>query len=154
MPISVDPFVKVGRRSELPVASETGLVGVRVDLTNTTACDVSGARYVEHLEGLAYVEGSATLDGAPVETHWNGKTLQVDGLLLAGGATRTLGYVARPLLVGERRMWGEASKGDVRLSVSETDEPHPSGCGCASAESGPLLFVLAAMGAALRHRRR
>ncbi|WNG18215.1 MYXO-CTERM sorting domain-containing protein [Cystobacter fuscus] len=154
VPISVDPFVTVGRRSELPVASETGLVSVLVDLTNTTACDVSGARYVEHLEGLAYVEGSATLDGAPVETHWNGHALQVDGLLLAGGATRTLGYVARPLLVGERRMWGEASKGDVRLSVSEGNEPRPSGCGCASAESGPLLFVLATMGAALRRRRR
>ncbi|EPX57158.1 hypothetical protein D187_006912 [Cystobacter fuscus DSM 2262] len=152
VPISVDPFVKVGRRSELPVASETGLVGVLVDLTNTTACDVSGARYVEHLEGLAYVEGSATLDGVPVETHWNGDALQVDGLLLAGGATRTLSYVARPLLVGERRMWGEASKGDVRLSVSEGNEPRPSGCGCASAESGPMLFVLAAMGAALRRR--
>ncbi|WP_095988281.1 MYXO-CTERM sorting domain-containing protein [Cystobacter fuscus] len=154
VPISVDPFVKVGRRSELPVASETGLVSVLVDLTNTTACDVSGARYVEHLEGLAYVEGSATLDGAPVETHWNGSALQVDGLLLAGGATRTLSYVARPLLVGERRMWGEASKGDVRLSASEANEPRPSGCGCASSGSGPMLFVLAALGAALRRRRR
>ncbi|HEX8537483.1 MAG TPA: MYXO-CTERM sorting domain-containing protein, partial [Cystobacter sp.] len=154
VPISVDPFVRVDRRTELPVASEMGLVGVLVDLTNTTACDVSGVRYVEHLEGLAYVEGSATLDGAPVVARWEGNALQVEGLLLPGGATRTLSYVARPHLVGERRMWGEASKGDVLLSFSEASEPRPPGCGCASAESGPMLFVLAAMGAALRRRRR
>jgi MYXO-CTERM domain-containing protein len=109
---------------------------------------------VEHLEGLSYVDGSAKLDGAPVEAHWEGSALQVEGLSLAGGATRTLSYVARPHLMGERRMWGEASKGDVRLSLSEASEPRPSGCGCASAESGPMLFVLAAMGAALRRRRR
>jgi MYXO-CTERM domain-containing protein len=154
VPITVDPFVKVGRRTELPVASETGLVGVLVELTNTTACDVSGVRYVEHLEALDYVEGSAMLDGVPVEAHWEGNALQVDGVLLAGGATRKLSYVARPHMVGERRMWGEASKGDVRLSLSEASEPSPSGCGCASAESGPMLLVLAAMGGALRRRRR
>ncbi|OJH37041.1 hypothetical protein BON30_31660 [Cystobacter ferrugineus] len=153
VPITVDPFVKLGRRTELPVASETGLVGVLVELTNTTACDVSGVRYVEHLEGLAYVEGSAMLDGQPVAAHWEDNALQVDGLLLAGGATRKLSYVARPHLVGERRMWGEASKGDVRLSQSEASEPRPPGCGCASAGSGPMLLVLAALGGALRRRR-
>jgi hypothetical protein len=36
VPITVEPFVKVRRRTELPAVSETGLVGVSVDLFNTT----------------------------------------------------------------------------------------------------------------------
>jgi hypothetical protein len=152
VPITVDPFVRVERRTELPAAAETGLVGVLVHLTNTTACDVSGVSYVEHLEGLVYVDGSAKLDGESVEARWEDNALQVEGVLLAGGATRTLSYVARPHLVGERRMWGEARKGQVLLSPSDPSEPPPPGCGCTSAGSGPMLFALAAM--ALRRRRR
>ncbi|MET0401760.1 MAG: hypothetical protein ABW123_05120 [Cystobacter sp.] len=157
VPITVDPFVKVERSTDSPAASEMDLVGVLVHLTNTSECDVSGVLYEETLEGMSIVEGSVKLDGEPVlalSPKSSGTALQVEVPHLAGRATRTLSYVARPHLVGERRMWGEARKKGTLLSEARPDEPPPvSGCGCASASSGPMLLVLAAVGGLLRRRR-
>ncbi|WP_375772977.1 MYXO-CTERM sorting domain-containing protein [Archangium gephyra] len=156
LPITVEPFVKVRRRTELPAASETGLVGVSVELLNTTACGVTGVSYVERLEGLTYVEGSAKFDGQPVEATWKSGALTVTGLALAGEGTGKLTYVARPHLVGERRMEGEARLGNEVISLR--DDPGvqvpDSGCGCSGSGPGPVLFALGALVAAVRRRRR
>ncbi|WNG56924.1 hypothetical protein F0U59_20770 [Archangium gephyra] len=155
LPITVDPFVKVRRRTELPAASETGLVGVSVELINTTPCEVTGVSYVERLEGLTYVEGSAKFDGQPIEATWELGALTVMGLTLAGDATGKLTYVARPHLVGDRRMDGEAWLGGELISLR--DDPGPqvpdSGCGCSGSGPGPVLFALGALVAAVRRRR-
>jgi len=156
VPITVEPFVRVRRRTELPAASETGLVGVSVELHNTTACGVTGVSYVERMEGLTYVEGSAKFDGQPVEATWESEALTVTGLALPGGETGTLTYVARPHLVGERRMEGEARLGNEVISLR--DDPGiqipDSGCGCSGSGPGPVLFALGALVAAVRRRRR
>lgn len=155
VPITVEPFVKVRRRTELPAASETGLVGVSVDLVNTTSCGVTGVSYVERLEGLTYVEGSAKFDGQPIEATWESGALTVTGLTLAGEATGKLTYVARPHLVGDRRMEGEARLGGELISIREASEPQVpvSGCGCSGSGPGPMLWALGALVAAVRRRR-
>jgi MYXO-CTERM domain-containing protein len=155
--ITVEPFVKVSRRAEVPAASDTGLVGVSVELTNTTACDVNNVSYEERLEGLTYVEGSAQVEGQEgVEVSGSEGVLSVTGLSLAGHSTRRLTYVARPHLVGTRRMEGEARLRDVPISIK--DKPGPrvdeTGCGCTSSGPGPVLFALGALVAAARRRRR
>ncbi|WP_257455565.1 MYXO-CTERM sorting domain-containing protein [Archangium lipolyticum] len=158
LPITVVPFVKVSRRAEVPAASDTGLVGVSVDLTNSTECDVNDVSYEERLEGLTYVEGSAQVQGqeSGVEVAWNEGVLSVKGLSLAGKGTRRLTYVARPHLVGTRRMEGVARLRDATISIS--DKPGPrvdvSGCGCTSSGPGPVLLALGALVAAVRRRRR
>ncbi|OJT20846.1 hypothetical protein BO221_28485 [Archangium sp. Cb G35] len=154
LPITVDPFVKVRRRTELPAASETGLVGVSVELINTTPCEVSGVSYVERLEGLTYVEGSAKFDGQPIEATWESGALTVTGLTLAGDAAGKLTYVARPHLVGDRRMEGDAWLGGELISLRDDPGPEPDpGCGCSGSGSGPVLFALGALVAAVRRRR-
>lgn len=156
LPITVEPFVKLSRRTEVPAASETGLVGVSVELLNTTACGVTDVSYVERMEGMTYVEGSAKFDGQPVTATWNEGELTVTGLSLGSEVPGTLTYVARPHLVGERRMVGEARLRDVPISIAPTPGPQvpDSGCGCTSSGSGPVLFALGALVAAVRRRRR
>jgi MYXO-CTERM domain-containing protein len=156
LPITVEPFVEVRRRAEMPAASETEFVGISVELLNTTACGVRDVSYVERLEGLTYVEGSAKWDGQPVNATWEEGALTVTGLALAGGGTGKLTYVARPHMVGERRMRGEARLRDIPISLR--DDPGPpvpdSGCGCSGSGPGPVLFALGALVAAVRRRRR
>lgn len=156
LPITVEPFVKVRRRTEVPAASETGLVGVSVDLLNTTACGVTDVSYVERLEGLTYVEGSAKFDGQPVEATWEDGALTVKGLALAGEGSGKLTYVARPHLVGDRRFAGEARLREVPISLIESPgiQVPDSGCGCTSSGPGPVVFALGVLGAAVRRRRR
>jgi MYXO-CTERM domain-containing protein len=156
VPITVEPFVRVRRRTELPAVSETGLVGVSVDLHNTTACEVTGVSYVERLEGLTYVEGSAKFDGQPVEASWASRALTVTGLTLPAEGTGRLTYVARPHLVGERRMEGDALLGTEIISLRNDPGPQvpDSGCGCSGSGPGPVLFALGALVAAVRRRRR
>ncbi|QRK05565.1 hypothetical protein JQX13_36220 [Archangium violaceum] len=156
LPITVEPFVKLRRRTEVPAASETGLVGVSVEMLNTTACGVTDVRYVERMEGMTYVEGSAKFDGQPVMATWNEGALTVTGLSLGSEVPGTLTYVARPHLVGERRMEGEARLRDVPISIVTTPGPQvpDSGCGCTSSGPGPVLFALGALVAAVRRRRR
>ncbi|HYO53497.1 MYXO-CTERM sorting domain-containing protein, partial [Archangium sp.] len=155
LPVTAEPFVEVRRRTEVPAASETGLVGVSVNLLNTTACGVTDVSYVERLEGLTYVEGSAKLDGQPVNATWEEGALTVPGLTLAGEGTRTLTYVARPHLVGARLRRGEARLRDVLISLDNPGPQAPdSGCGCSGSGPGPVLFALGALVAAVRRRRR
>jgi MYXO-CTERM domain-containing protein len=156
--ITAEPFVEVTRRTELPAASETELVGVSVDLFNTTDCDVTRVRHVEHLEGLSYVEGSARFNGEPPEyEQWNEATgqLAVEQLALPGQTTATLTYVARPRLVGERRLSGETSLREERISLDSASAPPPpgSGCGCTSTSSGSVLVALVTLAGAARRRR-
>jgi MYXO-CTERM domain-containing protein len=156
LPITVEPFVRVRRRTEVPAASETGLVGISVELRNTSACGVSGVSYVERLAGLTYVEGSAQFDGQPVAATWADGALSVTGLGLGAEGSGRLTYVARPHLVGERRMEGEARLNGELISIREATGPSVpvSGCGCTSSGSGPVLLALGALGMALRRRRR
>jgi MYXO-CTERM domain-containing protein len=156
LPITVEPFVRVRRRTEVPAASETGLVGVSVELRNTTTCGVSGVSYVERLTGLTYVEGSAQFDGQPVDATWVDGALTVTGLGLGEEGAGRLTYVARPHLVGERRMEGEARLNGELISIREASGPSVpvSGCGCTSSGSAPVLLALGALGMALRRRRR
>ena len=152
--ITTEPFIQVERTTELPAASETGLVGVLVRLTNTIGCDVSEVDYVERLEGLSFVGGSARLDGEALDALAQGDGFQVKLPRLEAGATRTLSYVARPHLLGERRLTGEATKNTVRLSRSDaTGMPPREGCGCTSASGAPMFLVLALLGGVSRRRR-
>ena len=154
LPITAAPFVKVTHRAEQPAASDTGFVGVAVDLENTTACAVDEVSYTEQLEGLSYVEGSVRFNGQEVAAEWKDGTLRLGGLPLAAQGRGTLTYLTRPHLVGERRMRGEAQLRGVTISLSDIPEgPVDSGCGCTSASSGPLLLALGALGAAARRRR-
>ncbi len=156
LPITVEPFVRVRRRTELPAASETGLVGVSVELRNTSACGVSKVSYVERVTGLTYVEGSAQFNGEPVAATWVDGALTVTGLDLEAEGSGRLTYVARPHLVGERRMEGEARLNDVPITIRDGSGPSVpvSGCGCTSAGSGPVLLALGALVVAVRRRRR
>ena len=155
--ITTRPFVEVSRRTELPAASETGLVGVSVDLFNTTECDVSEVRHVEHLRGLSYVEGSAKLDGQPLaHVSWNDATgeLTVEQLELLGQREGMLTYVARPHLVGERLLSGDTWLRGEHISLNDgLDQPPGSGCGCTSSTPGSVLLALAALAGATRRRR-
>ena len=156
--IGVDPFVKVRRRTETPAASETGLVGVSVELLNETACAVDGVVHTEVLRGLSYVGGSARFNGVDLEDTdaWTSETgtLTLKGLRLEGGGKGMLTYVARPHLVGERSMEGTVSLNDTRVSLPENDGgPPESSCGCSGASSGPLLMALGALAFPRRRRR-
>ncbi len=156
LPITVEPFVRVRRRTEVPAASDTGLVGISLTLTNTTPCAVKDVSFVERLAGLTYVEGSARYEGQPLEASWVDGVLTVKGLSLEGGGSGRLTYVARPHLVGERRMEGEARLREVLISIRDASGPQvpDSGCGCTSSGPGPVLFALGALVAAVRRRRR
>jgi MYXO-CTERM domain-containing protein len=156
LPVTVEPFVRLHRRAEVPVASDTELVGVSVALTNTLSCGVEGVDYVERMAGMTYVAGSARFNGVPVEATWADGALSVRGLSLEAGAPGRLTYVARPHLMGERRMEGEALLNDVLISQGGKPgvQVPDSGCGCASSGPGPVLFALGALVAAVRRRRR
>jgi MYXO-CTERM domain-containing protein len=131
-------------------------VGVSLTLTNTTACAVRDVSFVERLEGLTYVEGSAQFEGQPLEARWVDGVLTVSGLALEGNSSGRLTYVARPHLVGERRMEGEARLREVPISLRDPPGPRvpDSGCGCTSSGPGPLLLALGTLVAAVRRRRR
>ncbi|MBM7115784.1 MYXO-CTERM sorting domain-containing protein [Archangium primigenium] len=155
--ITARPFVEVTRRSELPAASETGLVGMSVELSNTTDCDVSEVIHVERLRGLSYVQGSAKFDGQPLaKVTWKEASgeLIVEALALPQQGTGRLTYVARPHLVGERLSSGETSlRGEIISLADAPVQPPAEGCGCSSPASGPMLFALAALAGATRRRR-
>jgi MYXO-CTERM domain-containing protein len=155
VPITTEPFVELLHRAEIPTASDTGLVGFSAALTNTTECGVQEVEVTERLEGLDYVEGSARLDGVPVAAEWSNGVLSVRGLTLGPRASAQLTYVVRPLLLGERRVSGQATLRGIPISQPEATPPQvpDSGCGCTSGTPGPLLFALGALAMAVRRRR-
>lgn len=151
--IAAAPFVEVHRVSEHRSGSETSLFGVAVELRNTTACGVSEVKHEERLEGLDYVEGSARLDGAPVEAVWEEGTLTVGGLALEGSATRTLTYVVRPHLLGQMAFAGSSSLRDIPVSFTPEEDAEASGFGCEGTGPGFAALGLAAGVLVLRRRR-
>jgi hypothetical protein len=152
--ITADPFVEVRRVSESRSGSETSLFGVAVELRNTTTCGVSEVTHVERLEGLDYVEGSARLEGAPVEAVWEEGTLTVTGVALEAGATRALTYVVRPRLLGKMAFAGGSSLRGLPVSFEAEEGAEASAFGCEAAGPSLAALGLAAGGLALRRRRR
>jgi uncharacterized protein (TIGR03382 family) len=152
VPITAEPFVEVSRRTERPTGADTELLGVTVDLHNTTACGVREVSHVERLEGVDYVPGSARFNGEPVEAELLGSELTVRGLVLEGDARGVLTYVVRPRLLGPRRFEGQSSVRGV--PISQPPEPLASGCGCSGGGSGAVALGLAGLLGVLSRRRR
>lgn len=152
IPITVEPFVELQRRTERGTGTDTGLVGVSVELRNTTACGVSQVEHWERLEGMDYQPGSARFNGAPVEAELDGDMLKMKGLVLEGGSLGQLTYVVRPRLLESARFEGHSFLREVALS-RPLEEPPVEGCGCSGGGSGLAAFGLASLAAALRRRR-
>ncbi len=162
--IEADPrFVTIHHRTDSPIADESGIVSVAVTLRNETACDVTGVAYVEQLDGLRFVPGTARFHGQPVEATAAADALTVAGLDLPANATRELVYSARPPMLslrGKPAPAGRALLREVEISAtnqgigSATRGP-PPGCGCGGAPSdltAVAALVLAAMGLGRRRR--
>lgn len=153
LPITVEPFVELQRHTERGTGTDAGLVGVSVELRNTTACGVSEVEHRELLEGVDYQPGSARFNGAPVEAELEGDMLKVKGLVLEGGGSGRLTYVVRPRLLESARFEGQSFLREISLSRSQEDPPAASGCGCSGGGSGLAALGLVGLAAALRRRR-
>ncbi len=151
VPILTEPFVELHRHTEKATGADIDLVGVSVELRNTTECGVRQVDHLERLEGVDYVPGSARFNGSPVEAQVEGDTLTVRGLALEGSTTGRLTYVVRPRLLQSTRFEGQAFVRGV--PVSRPLEEPPSGCGCSGAGSGLAALGLAGLALALRRRR-
>ncbi|MCP3169301.1 hypothetical protein [Myxococcus qinghaiensis] len=152
VPIVADPFVEVAHSTEASSGQETGLVGVVVQLSNTTDCGVTGLRYVERVEGMELVPGSVKVAGATLAEQSTEGGFQVEGVALAAHETRTLTYVVRPRLLSSPRFAGEVFLNGVPVSGASSSE-QPSSCGCSQGGSGAALFGLLAVAQWLRRRR-
>ena len=152
VPITTEPFVDVAHETESPAGTETGLVGVVVQLRNTSACQVGGLRHVERVDGVDWVPGSVKVDGRSVVEQAVEGGFAVDGLTLPASGTSALTYVARPRLLSSPRFGGEVFLNRVRVSGTIPAQP-PSGCGCSGADSGAAVFGLLALARLLRRRR-
>ncbi len=151
VPILTEPFVELQRRTEKATGADVDLIGVSVELHNTTGCGVSQVDHMERLEGTDYVPGSARFNGSPVEAEVEGNTLTVRGLVLEGSTTGRLTYVVRPRLLESSRFEGQASVRGV--PVTRPQDAPPSGCGCSGAGSGLAALGLAGLAVLLRRRR-
>jgi uncharacterized protein (TIGR03382 family) len=152
VPITAEPFVEVSRRTERAAGASTELLGVSVELRNTTGCGVREVSHMERLEGVDYVPGSARFNGAPVEAELEGSELTVRGLVLEGDASGVLTYVVRPRLLGSQRFEGHSSLRGI--AISQPPEAPASGCGCSGGGSGAVAMGLVGLLAALSRRRR
>ncbi|HZI11630.1 MAG TPA: MYXO-CTERM sorting domain-containing protein [Myxococcus sp.] len=151
LPITTEPFVDIRHDLESPTGSEKSLVGVVVELSNTTGCEVGNLRYVERPEGLEPIPGTVKLDGQPLaETPVEGG-FSVEGVRLAAQATGRLTYVARPRLLTSPRFSGEVFLNQVPVSGT-IPPPSSSGCGCSGGGSGAAVFGLLALARLLRRR--
>jgi hypothetical protein len=151
IPILSEPFVELHRRTEKTTGTDVDLIGVSVELLNTTECGVSNVAHLERLEGVDYVPGSMRFNGSPVEPEVEGDTLRVRELVLEGSTSGQLTYVVRPRLLEKSRFEGQTFVNGV--SVSQPLEEPPSGCGCSGAGSGLAAIGLAGLAMALRRRR-
>ncbi|MFP2962430.1 MYXO-CTERM sorting domain-containing protein [Myxococcus sp. 1LA] len=153
LPIGSERFVDVRHTTESPTASEKGLVGVVVELRNTTACEVGSLRYLERVDGLEWVPGSVKLDGAAVEVQAVDGGFVLEDVRLPSQGSRTLTYVGRSTLLSSPRLGGEVSLNGVPVS-GDAEPPAPvSGCGCSGGGSGAAVFGLAALARVLRRRK-
>jgi uncharacterized protein (TIGR03382 family) len=155
LPIALAPFVRLSYQSEVPQASGSEQVGLAARLDSTLECEARGLELRLKLEGLRYVEGSARLDGAPVQAEWVNGVLTLREVALEAKGTRTLTWVARPALLEERRVFGEVLLHGVKVSLPGSEGPSVpvSGCGCTEAGPGVALWGLGALAALLRRRR-
>lgn len=152
VPIVAEPFVDVAHSTETASGQETGLVGVVVQLSNTTDCAVTGLRYVERVEGMELVPGSVKVAGLALAEQSDEGGFAVEGVALAAHATSTLTYVARPRLLSSPRFTGEVFLNGVPVSGALSREPSSS-CGCSQGSSGGALLGLLAVAQWLRRRR-
>ncbi|QDE98260.1 MYXO-CTERM sorting domain-containing protein [Myxococcus xanthus] len=153
LPITSERFVDVRHAMESPTASEKGLVGVVVELRNTSECEVGGLRYLESVDGLEWVPGSVKLDGVAVEAQAMNGGFRVEDIRLPAQGTRTLTYVGRSPLLSTPRLGGEMTLNGVPVSGDASVPPPTSGCGCSGGGSGAAVFGLAALARVLRRRK-
>ncbi|GHG84461.1 MYXO-CTERM sorting domain-containing protein [Comamonas sp. JC664] len=153
VPITAERFVDVRHTTETPSASEKGLVGVLVELRNTSECEVGTLRFVEHVDGLEWVPGSVKLDGAGVEAEAVTGGFAVGDIRLPARGTRTLSYVGRVPLLSTPKLGGEMSLNGVPVSGDAEVPPPAQGCGCTGGGSGVALFGLLALTRVLRRRK-
>jgi hypothetical protein len=151
IPIRSELFVELYRRTEKATGADVDLIGVSVELRNTTECGVGQVDHLERLEGVDYVPGSMRFNGSPVEPEVEGDTLMVRGLVLEGSTSGQLTYVVRPRLLEQSRFDGQSFVRGVPVSLP-LEEP-PPGCGCSGAGSGLAALGLAGLAMALRRRR-
>ncbi|NOK33357.1 hypothetical protein HMI49_09130 [Corallococcus exercitus] len=153
--IGARPFVTVERRTETTgLGSDSGQLGVTVTLRNDTACGVSAIRYAETVTGAQVLPQSVTLNGRPVTpVNVTEQHFEVEPVPLPAGATATLTYVVRPVLLTSPTYSGTATLRDVVVSRAEPPPPSTSGCGCSGGGSGVTAFGLGALAWAARRRR-
>ncbi|WP_224360726.1 MYXO-CTERM sorting domain-containing protein [Hyalangium versicolor] len=151
IPITAEPFVSVQRRVENAVGADTDLIGVSVELNNLTSCGVHQVDHMEHMEGAAYVAGSARFNDAPVEAQMEDDWLTVRGLSLEGNSVGRLTYVVRPRLLGKTNIEGQSFVRGV--PVSKPLVVPVSGCSCEGGGSGFAVLGLVGLAVALRRRR-
>lgn len=154
LPITSERFVDVRHAMESPTASEKGLVGVVVELRNTSECEVGGLHFLENVDGLEWVPGSVKLDGVAVEAQAVDGGFRVEDIRLPAQGTQTLTYVGRSPLLSTPRLGGEMTLNGVPVSGDASVPPPTSGCGCSGGGSGAAVFGLAALALARVLRRR
>lgn len=139
--VEVDPpFVRVEHETETPLAEEGGILGVRIRLTNDTACDVAGAVVREALDGLRLVPGSVKVNGTPAAAEVVEGELRVPGVALPAHTTVTVVYSARPALLSRAQPVASATVNDVKVSP-EQGLPEVGGrCGCGATSGGTMLL--------------
>ncbi|MCE9673482.1 hypothetical protein LY474_37315 [Myxococcus stipitatus] len=153
VPILAEPFVDVSHATEAPAGSDTGMVGVVVELRNTTGCDVTGLRYVEGIEGMEVVPGSVKLDGHALVEVGAPDGFTVEGVALPARGTGQLTYVARSRLLAPPRFTGQVFLNGVPVSGPLAPGPKSSGCGCSGGGPGTALVALGTLLGLLRRRR-
>jgi len=153
--VTVDPFVTLVHRTDTAVASESRALGVEVQLTNTTSCDVTGVELHEALDGMEWLQGSVRgPDGGVMDEVRDGGELVVPGLSLPAWQTVTVRYLAQPTLFGHPAPGGVATLRGVPISERTGLTGGGSTCGCQSASGGATALVGLAAAALLRRRRK
>jgi hypothetical protein len=152
--IVAEPFVKVIHRTEVPVSSESGVTGVAVRLENQASCPVSGVSYVERLDGLKFVPGTARIAGQPVAAALSEDDLVFSDLELPAGGSVELSFMARPRLLSAPKPSGQAFLRGVPVSErAGIKTAPPPGCGCSGAPGELAAYALATLGLLLGRRR-
>jgi uncharacterized protein (TIGR03382 family) len=156
--IGAPAFVAVTRMTDSPAPSDSVALRVQLQLRNTSdRCGASGVSFVEQLDGLTYVEGSAR-GPLGVSASATAEGLRFDGLSIAARETASVSYSAVPRMFLQARPQGVAVMGTREIPISEASgfaAPIASSCGCGTQGGGPVGFALIALiGDWLRRRGR
>ncbi|HYX89990.1 MAG TPA: MYXO-CTERM sorting domain-containing protein, partial [Myxococcaceae bacterium] len=148
------PFVRATLSSEMPIVSESGVVGISLTLMNESGCGVRGATAAASLEGGQVLPGTVRLDGAPVSAEVTPEGIRLTSVPLAPGVPRVIRFDVRPALVGSPAPRAVATMGGVPISAEAGlgTRPEPGRCGCTS--GGETLAGWGALLAVALHRRR